>query len=178
MGVPRVAVPIGQDAEALGPADPVLDRDPEAAEAAVAVLLLGGQFAPPGPLVGDADVRVFLGVALVGAVGVAARVRRQRRPRAADRQITLAAGTRVRHADDAAVAGGDVLGLQGMALLLARVVRPLGGLVLRPLDRLLGAVDDQRLGFLRADARLAAEGEEGPHLRLDAADRLGERRVG
>ena len=42
MGVPRVAVPIGQDAEALGPADPVLDRDPEAAEAAVVVLLLGG----------------------------------------------------------------------------------------------------------------------------------------
>jgi hypothetical protein len=42
MGVPWVAVPIGQDAEALGPADPVLDRDPEAAEAAVVVLLIGG----------------------------------------------------------------------------------------------------------------------------------------
>src|SRR3712207_1460404 len=86
-------------------------------------------------------------------------------------QIMPAAGVRVRHADDAAVAGGDVLGLQGMALLLARVVRPLGGLVLRPLDRLLGAVDQQRLGFLRADSRLAAEGEEGLHLRLDAPDR-------
>src|SRR3712207_8627790 len=41
-------------------------------------------------------------------------------------QIMPAAGMRVRHADDAAVAGGDVLGLQGVALLLARVVRPLG----------------------------------------------------
>ena len=48
MGVPWVAVPIGEDAEALGPADPVLDCDPEAAEAAVVVLLLGGQFAPLG----------------------------------------------------------------------------------------------------------------------------------
>src|SRR3712207_5091102 len=86
----------------------------------------------------------------------------------ADRQIMPAAGVRVRHADDAAAAGGDVLGLQGVALLLARVVRPLGGLVLRPLDRLLGAVDDQRLGFLRTDSRLAAEGEE----------RSEERRVG
>ena len=38
MRVPWVAVPIGQDAEALGAADPVLDRDPEAAEAAVVVL--------------------------------------------------------------------------------------------------------------------------------------------
>src|ERR687884_2030312 len=58
-----------------------------------------------------------------------------------------------------------------MALLLARVVRPLGGLVLRPLDRLLGAVDQQRLGFTPADLRLAAEGEEGLHPRLDAPDR-------
>src|SRR3712207_4184346 len=161
MGVPRVAVPIGQDAEAPGPADPVLDRDREAAEAAVAVLLIGGQFAPLGLLLGVVEVRVFLFAALVGAVGAAARARRQRRPRAADRQIMPAAGVRVRHADDAAVAGGDVLGLQGMALLLARVVRPLDGLVLRPSDRLLGAVDDRRLGFLRADPRLAAEGEKG-----------------
>src|SRR5215203_3826525 len=44
-------------------------------------------------------------------------------------------------------------------------------MVLRPLDRLLRAVDQQRLGFLRADPRLAAEGEEGLHLRLDAPDR-------
>src|SRR5215203_5406807 len=44
-------------------------------------------------------------------------------------------------------------------------------MVLRPLDRLLGAVDQQRFGFLPADPRLAAEGEEGLHLRLDALDR-------
>ena len=40
MGVPWVAVPIAQDAEALGPADPVLDCHPKAAEAAVVVLEL------------------------------------------------------------------------------------------------------------------------------------------
>ena len=74
MGVPWVAVSIGRDAEALGPADPVLDRGPEAAEAAVVVLLIGGRFATLGLLVGDVEVRVFLVVALVGAVGVAARV--------------------------------------------------------------------------------------------------------
>jgi len=32
MGMPRVAVSVGEDAEALGAADAVLDRDPEAAE--------------------------------------------------------------------------------------------------------------------------------------------------
>src|SRR3712207_507211 len=120
MGVPRVAVSVGQDAEALSPADPVLGRDPEAAEAAVVVLLVGGQFATLGLRVGDVEVGVVLVVALVGAVGVAARVRRQGRFRAADRQIMPAAGMRVRHADDAAVAGDDVLGLHGVALLLAR----------------------------------------------------------
>ena len=46
------------------------------------------------------------------------------------------------------VASGDELGLEGVALLLAGVVAAL--LAPRPLDRLLGAVDDQRLGLLGA----------------------------
>src|SRR3712207_9221129 len=92
MGVPRVAVSIAQDAEALGPADPVLDRDPEAAEAAVVVRLLGGQFAPLGLLVGDVEIGMVLVVALVGAVGVAARVLRQGWSSAADGQVVLEIG--------------------------------------------------------------------------------------
>ena len=62
-----------------------------------------------------------------------------------------------------------------MALLLARVVRLLRGVVLRPLDRLLGAVDDQRLGLAPADLRLAAERENGRNLGLGALDRAADR---
>ena len=40
---PRIAKSIGDKSEPLGPADTMLDRDPEAAEAAVVFLLLGDQ---------------------------------------------------------------------------------------------------------------------------------------
>jgi hypothetical protein len=64
MGLPRVAVAIGEDAEAFGAADAVLDGDPEAGEAAVVVLLLVGEGAALGLPVGDVEVRVILVVAL------------------------------------------------------------------------------------------------------------------
>src|SRR5687767_9273812 len=99
MCVPWVAVALGQDAEALGPADLMLDRDPEAGEPAVVVPLLLGQFATLGLLVRDVEIGVVLIIPLVGAVGVAARVLRQRRLRAADRQIVPAAGMGGRDAD-------------------------------------------------------------------------------
>src|SRR4029450_8894560 len=112
MGVPWVAVSIAQDAEALGPADPVLDRDPEAAEATVVVLLLGGQFASLGLLVGDVEIGMVLVVALGGAVGVAACVLRQGRCSAADRQVVLAAGMGGGDADDAPPGGNTALPLR------------------------------------------------------------------
>jgi hypothetical protein len=45
----RVAVPLRHDAEPLAASDTVLDSDAEAAQAAVVLLLLLGQFAFLGP---------------------------------------------------------------------------------------------------------------------------------
>ena len=83
----------------------------------------------------------------------------------------MAAGMRGGHAGDTPLGGDDVLGLQGVALLLARVVRFLGRIVPGSLDRLLGAVDDQRLGLLPADLRLAPHCERRLHMCLDPLDR-------
>ena len=57
-----------------------------------------------------------------------------------------------------------------MALLLAGIVRLLDVLVAGTLDRLLRAIDDQRLGFLPADARLAFHAEQRFRELLDALD--------
>jgi len=69
---------------------------------------------------------------------------------AADFEIVEPSRRGVRGADDAAHFRDDDLGLDGMALLLAGV--PASLLAVGPLDRLFGAVDNQGLGFLAADA--------------------------
>lgn len=86
----RVAVAIGEDAEPLGAADAMLDGDAEAGEAAVIVLFVVAELAALWLLVGDVEVRVVLVVALVGAVGMAARPRGQGRARAAKREVEVA----------------------------------------------------------------------------------------
>ena len=75
-----IAKSIGDDAEPLGPADAMLDRDTEAAETPVVFLLLVGQFAALWLLVWDVQIGVLLVIALICAVGVAARLLGQRVP--------------------------------------------------------------------------------------------------
>jgi glyoxylase-like metal-dependent hydrolase (beta-lactamase superfamily II) len=171
MGVARVTEALGHDAEPLGPADAVLDGDAEAAQAAVVVLLVGAQIASSALLVGKLHRRVLPLVALVGAVGVEACRARQLRPFAADGEVVAAARMRVRDAGDAPLGGDDVFGLQRVALALARVVRPLRRILARALDRLLGAVHDQRLSLAPRDLRVAPDAEQRPSMRLDAPDR-------
>ena len=171
MGVARVTEALGHDAEPLGSADAVLDGNAEAAQATVVFLLLRAQFAALSPLVGDFHGRVLSFVALVGTVGVDPGRARQLGPVAADGEVVAAAGMRVRNADDAPLGGDDVFGLQRVALLLARIVRPLHGVIARTLDRLLGAVHDQRLGLAPRDLRVAPHAEQRLGMPLDAPDR-------
>ena len=92
MRPPWIAKPIGHNLEPLGSADPMLDRDPEAAEAAVVFLLLRGQFSTFWFLVGDVEIGVFFVITLIATVGLSARRFRQGWPGATDRQIMAAPG--------------------------------------------------------------------------------------
>ena len=167
---PRVAEAIGHDAEPLGPADPMLDGDAEAAEAAVVLLLVGAQFAAFRLALWDVQVGVVLVVARIGAVGIAACLLRQARSLATDGQVVTAAGMGWRYAGDAPGGGDDILGLQRVALLLARAMALLGGMLAGPLDQLFGAVDDQRFGLPRTDLRVALDRECWLHMLLDPLD--------
>ena len=108
----RIREALAGDAEPLGPSDAMLDADPEAAERPIVLLLLAGQFAAFRLLVRKLEIAVFLVVALIRAVDIAARLLRQGRAGAADRQVVAAAGMRRRDAGDPAVGGDDILGRQ------------------------------------------------------------------
>ena len=111
MGSQRIAEALARDAEPLGSADAMLDAHPESAERPVVLLLLAGQFATFWLFVGELEIGVLPVVALIGAVDIAARLLRQGRAGAADRQIMAAAGMGRRDTRDPALGGDDVLGL-------------------------------------------------------------------
>lgn len=94
----RIAVALGHDAKPLAPTYTVLDTDAEAAEPQIVFLVVAIQFAPLRLLVGYVDVRMFLVVALIGAVGIDTRSLRQLHPGTPDRQVMSAARVRRRDA--------------------------------------------------------------------------------
>ena len=87
----------------------------------------------------------------------------------------VTAGVGGRGADDATLPGDDVFGLQRMALLLSRVMLSLFGVRAGTLDRLLGAIDDQGLGFRPADFGLSLNTDQRPGELFDPLDRPADR---
>ena len=87
----------------------------------------------------------------------------------------VTAGMGRRSADDAALPADNVFGLHRMALLLPGVMLSLFRVRGRTLDGLLGAIDDQSLGFLPADFGLSLNTDQRPHQLLDPLDRPADR---
>ena len=87
----------------------------------------------------------------------------------------VTAGVGRRGADDAALPRDDVFGLHRMALLLPGVMVSLFRIRAGTLDRLLGAIDDQGLGFLTADFGLSLNTDQRPREPFDPLDRAADR---
>src|SRR5476651_2228827 len=82
---------------------------------------------------------------------------------------------RGRGADDATLPGDDVFGLHRMTLLLPGVMLSLFRVRAGTLDRLLGAIDDQGLGFLSADPGFSLNADQWPGELFDPLDRPADR---
>ena len=87
----------------------------------------------------------------------------------------VAPGIRRRHARDAAPRGCEILRLQRVLLLFARIVLPLHGIHAWPLNGLLGTVHDQRLSLFTAELWLALHPEQRVGQALDPLDRTADR---
>src|ERR1700688_199980 len=80
-----------------------------------------------------------------------------------------------RSADDATLPGDDIFDFHRVALLLPRVVLSLFRVRAGPLDGLLGAIDDQGLGFLPADFGCSLNTDQWPGELFDPLDRPADR---
>ena len=134
------------------------------------MLLFIGQQAPLGFLAGEVDGGTLLVLPLIRAVSVNPRLPGHGRSLAAHRQIMPASRMRGRDTGDPAPFRDHILSFQRMALLLARIVLLLDGAVPGAVDRLLRAINDQRLRLLSAQARLAFDAQGGFRDRLQPLD--------
>jgi hypothetical protein len=171
----RVAEALRCDLEPFRSSDPVLDPDAEATQSTIILLLLIVEFPVLWFLVWKFQVPVLLVIALVRAIGVKPCLVRQFRSITTDRQVMTTAGVGWRGADDATFPGDDVFGFQRVALLLPGVMLSLFRVRGRTLDGLLGAIDDQSLGFLPADVGLSLNTDQRPNELLDPLDRPADR---
>src|SRR5882757_2744606 len=171
----RVAKPLSGDPEPFRSPDPVFNPDAESTQATIILLLLISEFPVLWLLVRKFQIPMFLVVALVRTVRVEPCLVRQPRSITTDRQIMVAAEVRRRGADDAALPGDDVFGLHRMALLLPGVMLSLFRVRAGTLDGLLGAIDDQGLGFLPADFGLSLNTDQRPGELFDPLDRPADR---
>src|SRR5260370_37511856 len=87
----------------------------------------------------------------------------------------MTGGVRRRGADDASLPGDDVFGLYRVALLLPGVMLSLFRVRAGTLDGLLGAIDDQGLGFLPADFGRSLNTDHRPGEFFDPLDRPADR---
>src|SRR5450432_1516461 len=87
----------------------------------------------------------------------------------------MTAGVGRRGADNATLPGDDVFGFQRVALLLPGVMISLFRVRAGTLDWLLGAIDDQGLGFLPADFGLSLNTDQRPREFFDPLDRPADR---
>src|SRR5258707_6429589 len=87
----------------------------------------------------------------------------------------MATGMRGRGPDDATLPGDDIFGLHRVPLLFPGVMLLLFRVRAGTLDRLLGAIDDQGLGFLPGDFRLSLNADQRPGELFDPLDRPADR---
>jgi hypothetical protein len=83
----------------------------------------------------------------------------------------LAAGVGGRCADDTTLPSDDIFRLHRMALLFPGVILTLFRISAGPLNRLLGAIDDQGLGFRPAEFGLSINTDQRPRDLFDPLDR-------
>ena len=87
----------------------------------------------------------------------------------------VTAGMGGRRADDATLTSDDIFRLHRMALLFPGVILSLFRVGAGTLDRLLGAIDDQGLGFPPTDFGLSINTNQRPRDLFDPLDRAADR---
>ena len=168
-----VSVSVGHDPEVLDAGKAMLDLHPDAAEGVVVGTFVGGQWLGFGTLVGDFEAWMIGLQPLISTVGIDVSVTRYRRPLATNGKVMPASWAWSGNGQNLSIFGYRHFGLDGVALLFARVPALLAAR--GAFDRLLCAIKQQGLRFLRLDTDRALDPQQALGQRLDPFERAADR---